>query len=229
MNRTIKRVAAAALAVIMVAGTVPANTGFDKLFGVTAIVASAAEKSESITTIDNNSFTGEHFSIIGNGYYHASYGIYLGGYGGPTITISALNGETISKIEAVIGYAQNVGSDTVEADNGTVSGDLTQGSTITVSDIDSSSVSLSFTSSEFGHLILLKSFVIYYEVKADPTYAPVLAQDLTYNGSEQNLVTNNGGEGGTIHYVYRKSGDTAWTAVASGFPQAKDAGTYEVG
>lgn len=229
ISNSFKRFAAAALAVIMVAGAAPANLGGGvKLFD-TAIVASAAEKSESITTIDNNSFTGEHFSIIGNGNYHASYGIYLGGYGGPTITISALNGETISKIEAVIGHAQNVGSDTVEADNGTVSGDLTQGSTITVSDIDSSSVSLSFTSSEWGHLILLKSFVIYYEVKADPTYAPVLAQNLTYNGEAQDLVTGNGGEGGTIHYVYRKSGDTAWTAVASGYPQVKDAGTYEVG
>ena len=146
ITNSVKRFAAAALAVIMVAGAAPAALGGVKLFD-TAIVASAAEKSESITTTGNNSFTGDHFSIIGNGNYHDSLGIYLGGYGGPTITISALNGETISKIEAVIGHAQNVGSDTVEADNGTVSGDLTQGSTITVSDIDSSSVTLSFTSS----------------------------------------------------------------------------------
>jgi len=63
----------------------------------------------------------------------------------------------------------------------------------------------------------------------EPTYAPVLAEGLTYNGDAQNLVTSDNGEGGAIHYVYRKSGDTAWTAVASGYPQVKDAGTYEVG
>ena len=66
-------------------------------------------------------------------------------------------------------------------------------------------------------------------VQTAPTYAPVLAEGLTYNGSDQALVTSNGGEGGTIHYVYRKSGDTAWTAAASGFPKAVNAGTYEIG
>ena len=63
----------------------------------------------------------------------------------------------------------------------------------------------------------------------EPTYAPVLAEGLTYNGSDQALVTSNGGEGGTLHYVYRKTGDTAWTAAASGFPKAVNAGTYEIG
>ncbi len=62
-----------------------------------------------------------------------------------------------------------------------------------------------------------------------PTYAPVLAEGLTYNGDAQNLVTSDNGEGGAIHYVYRKTGDTAWTAAASGYPQVKDAGIYEVG
>ena len=66
-------------------------------------------------------------------------------------------------------------------------------------------------------------------VQTAPTYAPVLAQNLTYNGSDQALVTSNGGEGGTLHYVYRKTGDTAWTAAASGFPKAVNAGTYEIG
>lgn len=67
------------------------------------------------------------------------------------------------------------------------------------------------------------------EPQIAPTYQLILPNDLTYNGEAQDLVTSDNGEGGAIHYVYRKSGDTAWTAVASGYPQVKDAGTYEVG
>ena len=320
ITNSVKRFAAAALAVIMVAGAAPAALGGGMKLFDTAIVASAEEKSESIKTTGDNSFTGNHFSIIGNGNYHDTLGIYLGGYGGPTITISALNGETISKIEAVIGHAQNVGSDTVEADNGTVSGDLTQDSTITVSDIDSSSVTLSFTSSEWGHLVLLKRFVIYYEVtdvsginlnktsttltigdsetlqatvlpddafyktvtwssdneevatvdesgkvtavkagtatitvtatngtdtedddktatckvtvnKPDSavTEAPT-ANELTYNGNGQDLVTAGKAEGGTLVYALGESADTAPEADAfsENIPGGKDVGTYYV-
>lgn len=67
-------------------------------------------------------------------------------------------------------------------------------------------------------------------LKTQPTYAPVLATDLGYDGDPKALVTSNGenAAGGTIHYLYKKSTDTSWTAVESGYPQATDAGTYQV-
>ena len=237
MNRSIKRVAVAALAIIMVAGYAPATFNGVKLFD-TAITASAETMSETIVTGSGRTYTrttfeGTNCSV--DGFLLDSDGIAVGDLGGGSaripITVSVGNGFKITKIEFKIIWMNNALSiDKLITSAGTLSSNNFKTNGVLTIDSIEDNVSEVKLSNSVTSAIQFKSVTVYYEeAESDPTYAPVLAQNLTYNGEAQDLVTGNGGEGGTIHYVYRKSGDTAWTAVASGYPQVKDAGTYEVG
>lgn len=238
ISNSFKRFAAAALALIVVAGAAPANLGGGvKLFD-TAIVASAETMSETIVTGSGRSntrttFEGTNCSV--DGFLLDSDGITLGDMGSGSaripITVSVGNGFKITKIEFKISWMNTVLTiDKLITSAGTLSSDsFARNGVLTIDSIEDNVSEVKLSNSVYDGIQFSSVKVYYEEAKSDPTYAPVLAQDLTYNGSEQALVTGNGGEGGTIHYVYRKSGDTAWTAVASGYPQVKDAGTYEVG
>lgn len=238
ISNSFKRFAAAALALIVVAGAAPANLGGGvKLFD-TAIVASAETMSETIVTGSGRTYTrttfeGTNCSV--DGFLLDSDGIAVGDLGGGSaripITVSVGNGFKITKIEFKIIWMNNALSiDKLITSAGTLSSNNFKTNGVLTIDSIEGNVSEVKLSNSITSGIQFKSVTVYYEeAKSDPTYAPVLAQNLTYNGEAQDLVTGNGGEGGTIHYVYRKSGDTAWTAVASGYPQVKDAGTYEVG
>ena len=104
MRNSWKRVTVGLLALALVAGVAPANVGTGGLFGGAAIVAYAAEESESFSTNTKAStYTGDHFKIevtnVGDkdGFRLSSDGTY-------SATITALNGEVITKIELVRSY-----------------------------------------------------------------------------------------------------------------------------
>ncbi len=236
ISNSLKRFAAAALALIVVAGAAPANLGGGvKLFD-TAIVASAETMSETIATDSGPGYTqmtfeGTNCSI--DAYLPDPDGIALGRYqgGNRSITVSVGDGFKITKIEFKIGWKNSALTiDQLITSAGTLSSDYFADSGVLTIDSIEDNVSEVELSNSVNPGIQFKSVTVYYEeLKSDPTYRLILPNELTYNGEAQDLMSNYDGEGGTIHYVYRKSGDTAWTAVASGYPQATDAGEYEIG
>jgi hypothetical protein len=130
------------------------------LFAMTA-GAWADEQSETFTTSSGSqlTFTGEHFTI--EGVAIDIDGLYICGGFSQTVTISALNGENITKIEAVVSYLQTWGSNTVVSTPGTVSGNYTVGQTITISNINATTVTLSSSSTNNG-LLQVKNWTVYY-------------------------------------------------------------------
>lgn len=123
----------------------------------------ADEQSETFTTFDSSgsqlTFTGEHFTI--EGVAIDIDGLYIDGGFSQTVTISARNGENITKIEAVVSYLQSWGSSTLVSTSGTVSGTYTVGQTITISNINATTVTLSSSSSD-NRLLEVKNWTVYY-------------------------------------------------------------------
>ena len=136
------------------------------------------EQSEAFTTATDEqlTYTGTHFTITGQ--VVDEDGLYITGNNvstnqPTTVTISAINGETITRIEAVVGYCYISDlSFTAVATSGTVSGSYSYGQTITISDVNASTVTLSSSASD-NQLLQFKSWTVYY---TEPT-APLLVKD----------------------------------------------------
>lgn len=125
-----------------------------------SLTAYAEDVTESFTTTGNGGeITGTHFKISGT--KGDSDGFAVGGFGGTTgntITVSSLNGENITKIEATIGYVNTSGTPGIaNANPGTLSGTFSKGNTITVTNINATSVTFSIQS---GSTVQFKQFVV---------------------------------------------------------------------
>lgn len=159
-----KRVIAASLAMLVVAVTVPANFGQVKLFD-TAITASAVEVSETITANQGGKdYTSTHFKISGTDGDGDGLAVGLLHDSTHTVTVSSLNGETIKKIEATVGYMEHNGS--LAVNPGSLSGFTyvnRGGCDISVTDVNATSVTFTQPATDWGALVQIKTIKIYYD------------------------------------------------------------------
>ena len=136
---------------------------------LTAVGGAWAEESESITTTlpeektGSVEFTGTHFKITGQ--RADTDGMNLGSSTKRTITISALNGEIITKVEMTIGFKFYSWQWEVLSTKGNVSGTYTTGYNLTLTDVDVSEVTLSASNTTTGYLQFNK-FKIFYTMPA---------------------------------------------------------------
>ena len=136
---------------------------------LTAVGGAWAEDSESITTTlpeaktGSVEFTGTHFKITGQ--RADGDGMNLGSSTKRTITISALNGEIITKVEMTIGFKFYSWEWEVLSTKGNVSGNYTTGYNLTLTDVDVSEVTLSASNTTTGYLQFNK-FKIFYTMPA---------------------------------------------------------------
>ena len=136
---------------------------------LTAVTGAWAEESESITTTlpeaqtGSVEFTGTHFKITGQ--RADGDGMNLGSSTNRTITISALNGEIITKVEMTIGFKFYSWEWEVLSTKGNVSGNYTTGYNLTLTDVDVSEVTLSASNTTTGYLQFNK-FKIFYTMPA---------------------------------------------------------------
>ena len=136
---------------------------------ITAVGGAWAEESESITTTlpeaktGSVEFTGTHFKITGQ--RADTDGMNLGSSTNRTITISALNGEIITKVEMTISFKFYSWEWEVLSTKGNVSGNYTTGYNLTLTDVDVSEVTLSASNTTTGYLQFNK-FKIFYTMPA---------------------------------------------------------------
>ena len=136
---------------------------------ITAATGAWAEDSESITTTlpeaktGSVEFTGTHFKITGQ--RADGDGMNLGSSTNRTITISALNGEIITKVEMTISFKFYSWEWEVLSTKGNVSGEYTTGKKLTLTDVDVSEVTLSASNTTTGYLQFNK-FKIFYTMPA---------------------------------------------------------------
>jgi len=136
---------------------------------ITAATGAWAEESESITTTlpeaktGSVEFTGTHFKITGQ--RADGDGMNLGSSTKRTITISALNGEIITKVEMTISFKFYSWEWEVLSTKGNVSGNYTTGYNLTLTDVDVSEVTLSASNTTTGYLQFNK-FKIFYTMPA---------------------------------------------------------------
>ena len=136
---------------------------------ITAATGAWAEDSESITTTlpeaktGSVEFTGTHFKITGQ--RADGDGMNLGSSTNRTITISALNGEIITKVEMTISHKYYSWEWEVLSTKGNVSGEYTTGKNLTLTDVDVSEVTLSASNTTTGYLQFNK-FKIFYTMPA---------------------------------------------------------------
>jgi len=158
IKNPLKRVIAGALAVLVMACSIPANADLGGIFGGTDIVASAetSELSETIATTtgkmgQKSTFTGTNVTITAS-YGGGSNGMALGS--DKSATISVADGYIITKAEFTNGYnnfpIQRLSS---AAGNVTFSGDVA-----TVSDVNAQSLTVKGTNA-----LLIKQVKVYYE------------------------------------------------------------------
>lgn len=132
---------------------------------ITAATGAWAQESESITTTlpetkeGSVEFTGTHFKITGQ--RADNDGMNLGSSTKRTITISALNGEIITKVEMTIGFKFYSWQWEVLSTKGNVSGNYTSGYNLTLTDVNVSEVTLSASNTTTGFLQFNK-FKIFY-------------------------------------------------------------------
>ena len=136
---------------------------------ITAAAGAWAEESESITTTlpqkteGSVEFTGTHFKITGQ--RADTDGMNLGSSTNRTITISALNGEIITKVEMTISFKFYSWQWEVLSTKGNVSGEYTTYKNLTLTDVDVSEVTLSASNTTTGYLQFNK-FKIFYTMPA---------------------------------------------------------------
>ena len=132
---------------------------------LTAATGAWAQESESITTTlpekkeGSVEFTGTHFKITGQ--RADNDGMNLGSSTKRTITISALNGEIITKVEMTISFKFYSWEWEVLSTKGNVSGEYTTYKNLTLTDVDVSEVTLSASNTTTGYLQFNK-FKIFY-------------------------------------------------------------------
>lgn len=257
MKHTWKKAAAFVLAIALAAGAMPANVGNGGQFGSTAIVArAAAEECEIFDTVyvdDDNphTYTGSHFKIEvedsgdGDGFF-----LFLDH--GAIATITALNGETITRIELVPGY----GDDVPTVNSRTAVRSVT-GGVFTYSNVNDSSISVTGCFGNYGELQIKQVKVYYGEADATDisTAAINLASDnraaslmmdetriniyhgfdITYGTDESHTATEVPTTAGTYYaYVTPNASNTAYTGTAKSVaftisPTAYNSGTVSVG
>ena len=128
----------------------------------------AQEQSETIATTDKNIVEGTHFTISNNGSYADEYGMNADG----GITVTAKNGETITKVVISCTYYPeevNDGNTSVSSGTKEITND---GGTITVTGVNAST--FTFTCSNTGPQFC--QFVVYY-TEAPAGYSVTMPQD----------------------------------------------------
>lgn len=159
IKNPLKRVIAGALAVLVMACSVPANADLGGFFGGTDIVASAdtSEQIETIATItgkmgQKSTFTGTNVTITAS-YGGGSNGMALGS--DKSATISVADGYIITKAEFTNGY-NNFPISRLSSAAGTVtySGNVSA----TVSDVNAQRLTVNGTGA-----LLIKQVTVYYE------------------------------------------------------------------
>jgi len=120
--------------------------------------------------------TADHFRVTGS--YGYPTGLAIGSSNNHSITIAALNSETISKVEMTIG---DMGSwddgDVISSTAGSVSGSYAENGTITVDNPNASTVTLSAGE----RYLLIKSLKVYYTVGSSASEPAI---EVTWNESE---------------------------------------------
>ncbi len=77
-----------------------------------------------------------------------------------------------------------------------------------------------------GYKDSAKNYVTVKIKAGDPTYS-VTGVNTNYDGQNKNLVTVSG-NGGTLHYRYKRSTDSSYSSWSTSVPTAKNAGTYNI-
>ena len=159
IKNPLKRVIAGALAVLVMACSIPANADLGGFFGGSDIVASAetSDQSETIATTtgkmgQKSTFTGTNVTITAS-YGGGSNGMALGS--DKSATISVADGYIITKAEFTNGY-NNFPISRLSSAAGTVtySGNVSA----TVSDVNAQSLTVNGTGA-----LLIKQVTVYYE------------------------------------------------------------------
>ena len=148
---------------------------------ITAVTGAWAEDlSETITTTTQNkyTYTGEHFKIECG--VSTGDGCWLGYVGNYSVTITPLADEKIIKVEMVVGKV----SGTIVSSTGTISGSNSVGSTLTLNDVDATTITLSRSGGGKWDYAALKSFTIYYEIPLATLAADGLSATFTMPASD---------------------------------------------
>ena len=148
---------------------------------ITAVTGAWAEGlSETITTATQNkyTYTGEHFKIECG--VCTGDGCWLGYVGNYSVTITPLADEKITKVEMVVGKV----SGTIVSSTGTISGSNSVGSTLTLNDVDATTITLSRSGGGKYEYAALKSFTIYYEKPLATLAADGLSATMTMPASD---------------------------------------------
>ena len=127
------------------------------------LTASAVEIEESFTLVSGGKdYIGTDFKVSGTA--GDGDGLALGQLVDAydcTVTVSSLNGAEIRRIAATVGWVEHGGS--IAVDKGTLSGAITKYSTITVTDINDTSVTFSQPTTAWGSLVQLKTLTVYFD------------------------------------------------------------------
>jgi hypothetical protein len=158
IKNPLKRVIAGALAVLVMACSIPANADLGGFFGGSDIVASAetSDQSETIATItgemgQKTTFTGTKVTITAKSGGDSA-GMILSTWADATISVA--DGYIITKAEFTNGFAPwSIERFSSEAGNVTISGDVA-----TVSDVNAQSLTVSGTNN-----VQIKQVTVYYE------------------------------------------------------------------
>ena len=174
---------------------------------ITAVTGAWAEGlSETITTATQNkyTYTGEHFKIECG--VCTGDGCWLGYVGNYSVTITPLADEKITKVEMVVGKV----SGTIVSSTGTISGSNSVGSTLTLNDVDATTITLSRSGGGKYDYAALKSFTIYYEKPLATLAADGLSATMTMPASDV-----------TVNYtLVRDMQDEANPVAFSGLPSS---------
>ena len=155
----------------------------------------ADDLSETLTTTAQwapAEITGDHFTVNGQ-YGYPAGGLAIGSTNNYTVTITALNGETIKKVEMTIG-AMGVGGDWDNVSILATSGVVNQGTyaaneTVTLNNASASTITLS--ASDSGHSLYIKTCKIYYEGgNVSPSKETTPSTTFTATGSDTGTLSN---------------------------------------
>ena len=131
---------------------------------------SAWAQTETLTTTaswTSAEITGEHIKV--NGQYGTGQGLFIGSSNNYTVTIAALNGETITKVEMTLGNVANFDGASILSNSGEVSGTYAADATVTLNGASASEITLSANSSGY---VQVKAVTIHYTAPAG-TVTPV--------------------------------------------------------
>ena len=204
IKNPLKRVIAGALAVLVMACSIPANADLGGIFGGTDIVASA-EKSEQSETIATNkgepTYNGTNVTIEAENAGDVDGMILSSGF---SATISVADGYKITKVEFTKGW-NDINNLSSEAGNVTYSGDVA-----TVSDVNAQSLTVKATQD-----LQIKQVKVYYEVSAEKSETIATNQRKnTYTGTNVTITAQSVGDSSGMDL---RSTNSATISVAEGY------------